>query len=258
MATAPEPRLISLAISPFNDFARWSLERSRVAYREEPKALVLHVMASRRAGGLGTTPVLVVDGKAIPESAQIAGWAARHQPADVPPLYPQGEAGEEVRTLVKRFVDDLGPATRRIIWQHLIQDPKLASRYWGQGLSPGQARVQPWALRFSKIPVRRALGLQRDKIEAAPGEIRAIFDEVAERLTERSRIVGEEITAADLCFAAMASPALAPPEGYPVPMPQPDEFPDDVAATMRELRSHPAGEYALRLYRESRAAQPAV
>ena len=52
----------------------------------------------------------------------------------------------------------------------------------------------------------------------------------------------------------MASPAIAPPEGYPVRMPQPEELADDVAATMEELRAHPAGQYALRLYREERSA----
>ena len=52
----------------------------------------------------------------------------------------------------------------------------------------------------------------------------------------------------------MASPAIVPPEGYPVRVPQPEVFPDDVAVTINDLRSHPAGQYALRLYREERQA----
>jgi hypothetical protein len=32
---APEPRLITLSISPFNELARWSLERAGILYREE-------------------------------------------------------------------------------------------------------------------------------------------------------------------------------------------------------------------------------
>jgi hypothetical protein len=39
-------------------------------------------------------------------------------------------------------------------------------------------------------------------------------------------------------------------------MPQPEDFPEPYAATIRELRDHPAGEYALKLYREERLADP--
>jgi glutathione S-transferase len=71
---------------------------------------------------------------------------------------------------------------------------------------------------------------------------------VAKRLADGGRIVGDSITAADI---SLASPAVLPAEGYAVRMPQPD-FPDDVATTINELRAHPAGQYALRLYREER------
>ena len=73
----PEPRLITIPLSPFNELARWSLDHAGVAYDEEPNGLLFHVIASRRAGGKGTTPVLVADGEVIGESAEIAEWADR-------------------------------------------------------------------------------------------------------------------------------------------------------------------------------------
>ena len=248
-----EPRLITLSISPFNELARWSLDRVGIAYREEPKALVGHVLASRRVGGKGTTPVLVADGEVIGESAAIAEWANRRAPAGRE-LYPDGPSGDEARGLVRRYVDELGPASRRVIWRHLINDLGLACRYWAQGLSPGQARFQRVATRFAKRPMRQAMKLWPDELEAAPGMVREHFDDVAKRIAEGGRIVGSELTAADIAFAAMASPAVLPPEGYPVRVPQPEELAEDVAATIRALRAHPAGEYALRLYREERDA----
>jgi glutathione S-transferase len=251
--TTVEPRLITLSISPFNELARWSLERAGVSYTEEPKAMVQHVLASRRAGGKGTTPVLITDEETIGESAEIAEWADRHASPERR-LYPSGAAGDEARRLVSRFAEDLGPASRRVIWRHLVNDPALACRYWEQGLSPGQARFQRVATRFAKRPMRQAMKLSPADLDAAPGIVRSYFDEVAERLGSGGRMVGDSVTAADIAFAAMASPAVLPPEGYPVKVPQPDEFPDDVAATVRELRSHPAGGYALRMYREERGA----
>jgi glutathione S-transferase len=245
--------LITLVISPYNELARWSLERCGVVYREEPKALVQHRFASRRAGGKGTTPLLIADGEVVGESAEIAEWADAHRAEGRPPLYPEGEAGAEARRLVTRFGEELGPAARRVIWGHLIDDADLASRSWGQRLSERQRRTQPWLLRASKPAVRRALGLRRAQVEAAPGEVRAIFDDVAERLSGgRAHLLGDELTIADISFAAMASPAVCPAEGYPARMPQPEDFPEPYAATIRELREHPAGQYALRLYRDER------
>jgi glutathione S-transferase len=249
---ASEPRLISLSISPYNELARWSLERCGVSYKEEPQALVWHVIASRRAGGAGTTPLLVAGDEVVKESADIAEWADRHaEPGRR--IYPNGTTGDEARALVTRFADELGPETRRVIWTHLVRNPAMASRYWEQGVSPRQRRVQPWMLRFGKPGVRRALGLGKKQAAAAPERVRAIFDDVAERLSDgRRHILGDELTGADIAFAAMASPAVLPDEGYPAAMPTPQEFPEPVAATIQELRSHPAGAYALRLYREER------
>jgi glutathione S-transferase len=253
MATA-EPRLITLSISPYNELGRWSLEHAEIAYREEPQGLAIHTFASRRAGGKGTTPVLVAGDEVVPESAEIAEWADRHAPPGRR-LFPEGALGVEVRGLVRRFGEELGPASRRVIWKHLIRDIDLACRYWQQGLSPRQARWQPRVMKLARPLAKRAMKLGEEDLEAAPGIVRSYFDEVAERLGDGGRIVGDSITAADISFAAMASPAVAPAEGYPVRMPQPEDFPDEVATTINELRSHPAGQYALRMYREERRAR---
>jgi glutathione S-transferase len=254
--TVPEPRLITIPLSPFNELARWSLDHAGVTYDEEPNGLIFHVIASRRVGGKGTTPVLVADGEVIGESAEIAEWADRHRVSG-DPLFPEGETGEEAKGLMYRYVNELGPAARRIIWKHLVNDPGMAARYWGQRVSPRQARFGPITLRLGKIPTKRALKLDREHLEEAPVLVRSMFDEVTERLAEGGRIVGDRLTGADIAFACMCVPAVCPAEGHPkARMPQPEEFPDDVAATIRELRAHPAGEYALRMFREERHGQP--
>ena len=249
------PRLITLALSPYNDFGRWSLDRSGISYREERQALLLHIVASRRAGGKGTTPVLVTEDEVVGESAEIAEWADRHC-SSPGALFPEGPEGEEVRGLVAHFGADLGTLVRPLFWSSLIEDLPLANRLWSQGLSPRAARVQPWVLRLGKPGLRRGLRIKPDTVETAPPRIRAIFDEVAARLERGPHLVGDRITAADLSFAAMAAPALMPPEGHPTDYPDLDQLTPPVASAMRALRAHPAGEYALRLYREER--RPAV
>jgi glutathione S-transferase len=253
LVAASEPRLITLSISPFNELARWSLAHAGVSYREEPQGLVIHTIASRRVGGNGTTPVLVADDEVVPESAEIAEFADRRA-AFGRRLFPEGADGQEVRELVRRFGEELGPASRRVIWRHLIHDIDFACRYWQQGLSPRQARWQPRMMKLARPMAKRAMKLDAQELEAAPGIVRSYFEEVAERLADGGRIVGDSITAADISFASMASPAILPDQGYPVRLPQPEDFPEDVARTIRELRALPAGQYALRLYREERRA----
>ncbi len=245
------PRLVTLTISPFNELARWSLERRRIPYREEPQALVWHTVASRRAGGKGTTPVLITAAEIVPESPQIAEWADR-QSAPGPRLFPDGRDEEdEVRSLMRRLVDELGPQTRRIAWGHLIDDLPLADRSWRQGLQGWQRRWQLRLLTVSKPVVRRRLGL--GDLSDAGRRVRATFDEIADMLSDgRKYLYGDSITAADLAFASMAMPAILPDEGFPVTLPSPDEM-GKMARTIQELRQHPAGRFALGLYRDERA-----
>ncbi|MEA2123856.1 MAG: glutathione S-transferase, partial [Solirubrobacteraceae bacterium] len=66
--------------------------------------------------------------------------------------------------------------------------------------------------------------------------------------------VGDRFTAADLTFAALAAPIVLPPE-YGVPLPRLDELPAPMAAVVRELREHPAGKFALEMFRTERRAR---
>ena len=245
------PRLITLALSPYNDFARWALDRSRVPYREERKALVHHIFASRRARGKGTTPVLVTEDEVVADSAEIAEWADDHG-ADPGALFGEGEKRKEIQALVKHFADDLGTETRPLFWAALIEDLPLANRLWSQGLSPRAARAQPWLLRGAKPAIKRSLNVRDNTVETTVPRIRQIFDGVASRLKQQPRLAGDGISAADLSFAAMAAPALMPSEGHPTRYPDPSELSEPVAEAMRGLRAHPAGQYALRLYRDER------
>jgi glutathione S-transferase len=84
--------------------------------------------------------------------------------------------------------------------------------------------------------------------------VREVFDSVGSRLSDgRSFLVGDRFSAADLTFAALSASVLMPPE-YGVPLPSPDELPARMADVVRELRAHPAGEFALEMFRRERRA----
>jgi len=102
--------------------------------------------------------------------------------------------------------------------------------------------------------VRKKMDLSKERLEAAPVQTMAVFDEIAETLGDgRPFLNGDRFGIHDIAFATMASPAVCPIEGYPAPHFQPEDFPDVHAERIRRFREHPAGQFALRMYAEHRS-----
>ena len=103
----------------------------------------------------------------------------------------------------------------------------------------------------------RELEVRDDTLEQDRPRVLAAFDGIAERLHDgRPYLFGERFTAADLTFAALAAAVVVPPE-YGTPLPQPDVLPEPVARDVAAFRAHPAGAFALRMFRDHRRAEAA-
>lgn len=87
--------------------------------------------------------------------------------------------------------------------------------------------------------------------EKALGKIRATFDRAAALLQDgRPFLAGAQFTAADLTFAALAAPALG--QAYGSAPGLSDDSPPAYREVVEELRAHPAGRHALRMWQELR------
>src|SRR5204863_5312682 len=129
---------------------------------------------------------------------------------------------------------------------------RLMLRFNNQGVPRWEGLVMtamwPVMTRFAG----RELGLRETTIREDEPRVRQAFDAIAERLADGRRyLCGDRFTAADLTFACLSAAVLVPPE-YGTPLPQPDEMPEPVAGEVRAFREHPAGAFALRLFREER------
>jgi glutathione S-transferase len=234
-------RLITIPISHYCEKARWALQRAGIDFEEEPHLQVIHFLHSRRAGGKGTTPVLVADGEVLAESADIVRWTD-------PGLYPD----PEVRALEDHFDEELGPHGRRWMYHRTLPHPGLVRKYAATGVPAWERRALPVFLPLVSMVIRRHLDVSDETAAESRARVHSVFDEVAGRLEGGRRyLVGDRFTAADLAFAALAASVLVP-ERYGVPLPQPDELPEPFASEVRLLREHPAGRFALRLYDEDR------
>jgi glutathione S-transferase len=245
-ASAPA-RLVTIPISHYCEKARWALDRAGVAYREERHVQIVHRVASRRAGGGGTVPVLVAPEGIFAQSADILAYADRRGAE----LYPDA-LRDEVTALERDFDADLGPEGRRWMYFHLLPRKDLGVAYNCTGVPAWERRAFPVMLGVMSGYIRHLFAIGPETGVQAGGAVQRTFDAVAARLEDGRRyLCGDAFTAADLAFAALAAPAIVPPE-YGVALPQPDELPAEMAAGVRAFRAHPAGAFACRLFREER------
>ncbi len=251
-ATAGTCELITIPISHYCEKARWALERAGVPYEERAHLQLLHRVAVRRAGGGTTAPVLVCGETVLGESAEILEWADEQAPAERR-LYPDDpEDREEILRLERDFDRRLGPEGRLWMYDQLRGCREIAIRYAPTGVPGWQRRLLPLLYPLVWRGIDRYLDVTPAAATRAEGTVRASFDEVAARLGDgRPFLCGESFTAADLTFSALAASVLMPPQ-YGVPLPQPAELPPRTARTVRELREHPAGAHAMRMFREQR------
>jgi glutathione S-transferase len=244
--------LVTIPISHYCEKARWALDRAGVAYREHAHVQALHRIATRRAGGGLTAPVFVCADGVLADSSDILSWADGQSAPDRA-LYPSGlERATEVRKLEEDFNARLGPHSRCWLYQHLRRRRDLA-------LSYGSAGIPAWERATLRLGYPALIAIVAHVLDVTPAnavrseeEVRATFDEVGDRLADGRRyLCGEEFTAADLTFSALAAPVLMP-LGYGVALPQPEELPAYAGEVVRELRAHPAGVHALEMFKAER------
>jgi len=243
-------RLLTIPISHYCEKARWALDRAGIPYREERHVQGPSRIYSKRAGGSGTTPVLVTDtGAAYTDSEDIVAFADPSLRQDDP----------DVRRITRWLDENLGKPDRRLIYAHMLPHRDLLMSFNNHGVPAWEAAVLKGAWTAIHPWANRQLGIADGTKQRDEALTRHAFDAVAEWISDGRRyIFGDDFTAADLAFAALSAPVTAPP-GYGTQLPSPETLPPETVAMVARFREHPAGQFALRVYREQRPAprQPA-
>jgi glutathione S-transferase len=245
-------RLLTIPISHYCEKARWALERARLDYREERHVQGIHRLAARRAGGGSTVPVLVAPETVVASSREIVVWAdARLEREDR--LFAQGGGPDDpLRGTCDRLDEVLGPAGRRLMYVHMLEQREVAVRYNNQGVPPWEARVVSLGWWGMQRFLARALGIHPGVEREDERVVFAELDHVATLLADgQPYLSGDCFGAADLTFAAMAASVIFPP-AYGVRLPQPAELAPRTAALVERARAHPAGAHAMLMFERHR------
>lgn len=245
-----KPRLIAIAISHYCEKVRWAMDYLNIDYVEENHAPPFHRQYTSRYQGT-TVPVLVTDKKALVDSHDILHYLDSVS-TDRQLYPPDPELGDRVETLEELFDRKLGVATRCWAYYYAIKKPWAIAIAWGKQ-APLIEKIKI-AIAFPKIPdlLKQNYNLTLEGKDSALRKIREIFTIVSQKLNSGQQyLVGDRLSAADITFAALASPVIRP-KNHPVYDSQLSKFPTEMVEVIEELRATPAGELVLRMYREHR------
>jgi len=246
-------RLITIPPSHYCEKARWALELAGVPFVEEPHPPLLHMRAAGKGRSSGhSTPVLVADGKVFPDSTDILDFAQEWPGTSWRPYPTDGGLRKEAEELEEIFDTRLGPHTRRLAYHNLLPHRALFLQSVLPGVGGGERTLFKVIAPVVPFLMRRGMNINPASAERSLARVHEIFDDVSGHLADgRKYLVGSEFSAADLAFASLAAPAVLPPN-YGSSLPGLDELPAEMVSVVQGCRSTPAGEFALRIYRDHR------
>ena len=244
-------RLITIPISHFCEKARWALVARRGSIPGGAHVQVVHAIAARRAGGGRTVPVLVCDEGVLPESGSIVGLrrAARARRPGLRARRPGGAgrrgahralAGRRPRPAQRRWT--YWEITTSASWPRIRSDwrPRLGAPVVSDPYRPLFEAVKRLLDVTPETTADSSFACARSSTPWASGSADG-----------RPFLVGERFSRADLSFAALAAPVLHA-GAVRVPLPKLHELPAAWAEDIADLRAHPAGAFALRMFADYR------
>lgn len=250
----PDATLITIRLSHYCEKARWALEHARVSFREDAHAPGFHMRAVKRAGGRRTTPVLVTSSGVLSDSSDILAYADREAPPERKLFPTDAQARREVLALEELYDEKLGPHARRYVYFHLLPESALALELMRSRVPTLERALLPVVFPLLRGVMRRSMQIDAAGARRSKAMVDEVIDGVNARLADGRRyLVGDRFSAADLTFAALAAPLVAP-TGYAVELPSPKRLPPEIAEAMEAIRETPAGRFARRIYDEHRRA----
>jgi glutathione S-transferase len=247
---AAKAALITFPPSLDSALARFLLAYYGVAYEEQRHTIILSSFATLWHGQTFLFPLLYGGGYPKLDTVQaIIDYFDPRCPAGSN-LRLAGNDAAQVAKDWDQLHEALGTAVTAYAYFHLLP---LRSVMTGP-LSEGTPAFDSWAVRVA-YPlfagfIRLGLRLSAEKAQQSLVQIRDIVKSVEGRLADgRPFLVGNRFSLSDMSFANCLAPLVLAPQ-YGGPLPTFDQEPPELQAVTREVQASPAGQFALRMYRD--------
>lgn len=248
------PRLLTIPASHYCEKARWALERLNFNYIEEKHVPLFHVFANRKTGAGKVVPVLIVNEQtAIVGAPALLQYLHTQLPKESQ-LYPNNlELKQEVEKQENLLEKRLGPLVAHWVYYYFLNDKRLIQKLWCEGTPSIEKTMFPVIFPIARNQFKRMLGIKSDSASIIYKQIKQVFKSINQRLADgRTYLMGDTFSSVDLTFSALAGPALLCPDYRGVRLPNLNEIPQEMAQGVKELRAMPAGQYAIKLFRDER------
>ncbi|MBI2734278.1 MAG: glutathione S-transferase [Aquabacterium sp.] len=243
--------LYTFAMSHYSEKIRWTLDHSRIPYREVCMTPVFHMLPALRMGRRGQTtlPILQTAHWAIQDSPRILDWLAQHRgplstlpPADM----------TQIREVAQRF-DAIGKDVARFLYANSFGSAdEHIKQLWTAHATPGQAAFIRGAYPFIRWAFKRKLHITPRRCQLAQQRITQVIEWLESQLQDgRAYLVQDRFSAADITAASLLAP-IACPRQHPVY--GDPAFAHSMAAAIAPWRDRPALQWVRLVYDRHRGA----
>ena len=150
------------------------------------------------------------------------------------------------------FNETLGGATTAFAYFHLLPHRQAMIRPLSEGTPEYEVAAVRLAYPLFAWFLRSGLRLSASVAQEALKQIQTVVQNVDARLADgRKYLVGDRFSLSDMAFANALAPMVLP-DGYAGLLPSLGEMPPALRSEVTEIQSHPAGQFALRIYRDHR------
>jgi glutathione S-transferase len=257
-AAAPaKATLITFPPSLDCELARFVLGHYEVPYQEVRHTLLFSFLSTLLHGWTLHFPLLYGGGGPTLDTARrMIDHFDASCPADRKLLL-AGSEHDRVEADWAQFNATLGGATAVFAYFHLLPHRAIMIRPLTEGTPSYEVAAVRAAYPLFAGFLKLVLGLSPENAEKSLGQIREVVQSVDARLADGRRyLVGDRFSLSDMSFANALGPLVLPPE-YGGPLPTFAEMPPELQAVVKEMQSRPAGQFALRIYRDHKRAAPA-
>lgn len=246
------PVLITFPPSIDSETSRFIIDHYGIKFQESRHTLLFSFFATLWHGYTFKLPLFYSDAFKIVGPRAIVDYFDPRSALDRKLLPTDAADLRQVESDWILFNGTLGFATAAFAYYYLLPYRDHMIRPLTEGVPDLERRAVEGAYPLFAGLLKLLLQLSLSKAQQSLTHIRSIFESVDARLPDGQQfLVGGSLTLSDVAFAVAAAPVLLPP-GYGGPMPSFEEMPPEVQAAVTEMQSHPAGEFALRIYREYR------
>jgi cytochrome P450/glutathione S-transferase len=246
-------QLTSVRISPFCELARWILERQGISYDEACHAPIWNVPYTKAVANTVNVPAIQAPDADF-QIAEFLNYIDARARADEK-LFPTDPVQRaEVDAFVQSILKDLAISIRLYAYGNMLPNPMTGMLMTDRSPWWERAFVKLF-YPLQKAGMRKVLLITPATIEQSRTNILSSFDTISKCIPANGGFLfGDRLTAADLVFAAGTAPITLPPE-YGASFLALSDSPPPMQSTILAVQSTPAGQHALRLYREHRVSK---